>query len=348
MATPPPLPNPLGNSAPDPMPPLPVDNGAVIPVRLVYTAPIPVRVVGGGGGGGGGRGPLDNPTGKRLASVFDRLPRELTGVLGRGERYGRGAERLVGTGTGIGTAAGLGAAAGIGFFLAGLSELKGTFIDPLVGAAKGGFQAGITKGSGAEALGESFKLLGVGLGALLLPTVIRLSAAAIGLAGTFDQMDNTLLGSTVGSNPGMDLLGYLTGNQGGGWLESATRAGSGQGTAAGDVIAGIDEKLGGLGLPQYLRPSAPLIAMTGKGFGQADAVGQKEKSALADVVTYLKQSVTPPAQTLGVADVRAAVQAAALNRDPLEERARQAVVKGIEDAVGHLRDINASTKGRPE
>lgn len=60
-----------------------------------------------------------------------------------------------------------------------LGVVKKTFVDPFIGIAKAGFDAGLHKGAGAGTLFKSFETLGVAIGVTLIPAVIKLSVAAL-------------------------------------------------------------------------------------------------------------------------------------------------------------------------
>lgn len=332
-----PFPSPLGNSAPQP-PPLPivippVDVAAVVPVRLVYQSPIPVRVTNASELGGG---PARNPLGdtKRLASVFDRVPRELGGLFkGRALDAGKGAEGLLGMGTGAGAAAGLAVGAGVGVLLAGLGAVKSTFIDPLIGAAHGGFNTGVGRGAGLEVVGKSFEVLGTSVGVILIPATLRLAASALTLSARFDDLANSKIGRLLGASP-MTGLGVLAGGRpGDGFVTSAERVRG----------KGVEFMEGFLG-----RGYSRYVDALGGRPDPAKTAGQ-EGGALKDVVDFMKRSTLPPAQTYGVADVRSQVQQIALNRDPLEERMRVLMVQGLEKFInetsGQIGSIADNTKG---
>lgn len=113
-----------------------------------------------------------------------------------GESFGNAVKRLPifgnmaatamagGTGGAIFASGALGA---VSMFGKALGEVKSVFIDPVISAAKGGFQTGLSKGSGIEVLGRSFEYLGAIIGGMFAPNIVRVSALILTLA---DRMQN--------------------------------------------------------------------------------------------------------------------------------------------------------------
>jgi hypothetical protein len=148
---------------------------------------------------------------------------------------GRGGPGLADLGLGnlakLATGAGL-AAAGVGLVAAGLHELKGVFIDPILGAAHSGFHAGVSRGAGAEVLTKSFEVLGVAVGSLLLPVTIKLATSALVLAENFDRIaDNPFIRGLVGG-AAAGSPGAQGGTGGRGWPAASWGRSAGAGSAA--------------------------------------------------------------------------------------------------------------------
>lgn len=312
----------------------------ITPVRLINTNAIDVRVMNFPGVPPPLPGlrptatppPLPGrPEPRGLQSIFDSMPKKMADVFGRSGQAGRWVESFASkftgggaTGSAIAGSAGL-AVAGVGMVL---DKVKSVFIDPLVSAAQGGFQAGVSHGSGIEVLGKSAMVLGVSLGVFMLPAVLRVSAALVGLSTqveeikrNFTQLSRVLAPfATHGVEGGAGDLFNL-------FMPFASRA---AGIKKSDGILGAGSKAVTAGGPL----GSMFKAFTGKDLlGDPQKLKKAEQNAFADVVASLRQSMGPPAGYHGIADVRQAAQLAALE-DPLERRMRDLMVKELEKMQG--------------
>jgi len=349
-------PPPMSTTAKSPGPVGPMDlrtsnTPPIVPVRVINTNALDVRVMNFPGvppplpGLRPSAVPPALPTKpvKQFQSIFDRMPRQLESLFGRGSAAGRFAEKFT-MNPGMGAGAGAGAVAGlaVGAAVAVLDQVKSIFIDPLVSAAKGGFQAGVSHGSGIEVLGKSAMTLGVSMGTVLLPAVLRVSAAMVGLSTQIEEIKGNFkqLGMVVAP-----LTTSALGEDGGKLFDiffpfvsmAADRKKE-------DGILGSLSKFGSV----LTLPGSMFRAFTGRHlFGDPEKANRAEKEGLGDVIQSLRQSMGPPSAYHGVADVRQAAQLAALE-DPLERRMRDLMIKALEradaDMFGKLHAIAENTK----
>src|SRR5262245_4862269 len=274
----------------------------IVPVRIVAPVPIPVRVI---------EGPsARDPTG--LGEVFKR---DVSRSLGTGlESAFKKHKPAAPIATSQAADMGLGSLGKAGAALFVLNELKKTFIDPFIGAAKGGFDAGIQKGAGSEVLGKSFQVLGVAIGGHLLPVVIRFAAAAGAAADALDRYPK--------------LIGDLI--SGGG-----ARGGAGVGSAFGRArsAGGFGRNLAGVEVFPGIRLGGAGVGKVGGMFGKE--AGEAYPEALRDVLTELRNSLgLGQAGVHGISDIRQQAQQAALGQSPLERRVREMALKWLERELG--------------
>lgn len=310
-----PFPDPLGNSAPDPMGGMNLLGGGggteIAPVRIVNTNALDVRVL-------------------NFPGVPPPLPGLRPGATPPALPKAPGPKKAPGIGLdtfGLGGIAKMATAAGaIGAVVAGLGELKSTFVDPLLGAAKGGFDSGVGKGAGTEALGKSFEVLGTAVGLVMLPAVLKVSAAAMTLAGIFDQWADSKAGRVMGTS-GLDVAGQLAGGKPGeGSLTSVER---------------LREK--GIGLieknPFFGKAYGKYVDKTGMR-PDVSATAKAEDSNLRDLMQMMRNSVGGMASRMGVADVRDQAQQAALQQDPIEAKLKQMLLTKLENFDKSLTNID--------
>lgn len=274
----------------------------VVPVRLVYSQPIPVIVTNFPGQ------PPPLPSGLSAPAGLPPLPKP---VAPKAKEAGLGLEDLgMGGLLKLGTVAGV-AAAGVGLLTKGFEELKATFIDPILGAAKGGFDRGVEKGAGTEVVGRAFEHLGMTVGLMLLPATVQLAATALAVAETFKEW-KPLLEATM---PALRLI-----------------AGGPQGVASkGMALAGRAIDPFGM-LPAERRQK---IVEFGNPFAQfAGGVAKKEPKAMDTILRLLEMSQGAKPGFVGVTDIRAQAQMAAM-QDPLEAEARKEMLEMIREIRGN-------------
>lgn len=322
-----PFPNPLGNGAPDPMGGLDLLTKSVsndiVAVRLVNTNPIDVRVMN-----------------------FPGVPPPLPGIkpgavpppLPSSGPPKRKVDSLGLDDVGLGKLAKLGTLAGAaGAVVGSIVDFKSTFIDPLLGAARGGFNQGFARGAGTEVLGKSFEAVGTAIGVTLLPTVIKVSAAALGMATMLDKASDGLerLYNALPDLPG-------GGKNGDGLIAS--------GFGLGDKLEKINPNawlgklsgsLGGFDFsPSGIRKKV-FGADDKKVFADAN---KAEREALPLVLQSLRNSIGGQATRMGVADVREQAQQAALQQDPIEAKLKQMLLEKLEKYELGLNAIATNTE----
>lgn len=170
--------------------------------------------------------------------------------------------------------------------LAGFTEV----VSPLLGAAHGGFQTGMHKNSGAEALGKSFEFLGQAVGLMMLPAVLEFAGAAKTAA---DEL-----------NENKGLQDKISAGAGPAWWGRERR-----------------DRIGN----RILGP----IWREGKRQTGADEAERKSLQNELKLITAMKQSVggvQPSYQ--GVADVRSQAQLAAL-QSPLERELLKQILDNL-------------------
>lgn len=349
MAAPPPLPNPLGDS------PAPFDWGGgnskmdvsfdwgVIQVQLVgQKRPLDVRVVGGSGGPDGFKNPLGEKKPALDRSVFDKLPKQFGGALGRGDAVGRKFESLtksLAKNSSMGgvrvNAGGLGAAVGLaaGVFVGALEKGKQLFIDPLINAAMGGLQTGINRGMGVETFGKVFEVVGVTLAVSFLPHVLRAAASMMefneSLKRNRDLLDGFADGLVTAGDPfthpvkkTFDVLDLYMDKAGYGGKNGRSQAGEGV-----DMIA---DALGATETKDYFRRKLGYQS-TKDGKGPAP-VDPKQRWVELLAARLQNQEGGKPYYS-GIADVREQAQLAALNQDPLDAQMKRMLLEAIPKIV---------------
>lgn len=91
-----------------------------------------------------------------------------------------------------GSLGGVAMAGGIGLAASVVGQFKSVFVDPIINAITGGFQTGVNKGMGLDVLSRSAEYLGVVIGGMLSPAIIRLSALLLTFGDRFKQSGNKL------------------------------------------------------------------------------------------------------------------------------------------------------------
>lgn len=151
-------------------------------------------------------------------------PAEDTKTLGNvlGESFGNAVKRMpiFGGMSGNMTSNAALATGAIGVFGKALGEAKSVFLDPIISTAKGGFQAGLSKGMGLDTFGKTFSMLGTVVGMQFAPAIILASAAvmtfarnlsekSISISKVKDGFDKFMDNGGALWNPGLGILRYL-------------------------------------------------------------------------------------------------------------------------------------------
>jgi hypothetical protein len=295
----------------------------IVPVRVVNSNPLDVRVVNFPGV------PPPLP-GLRPGAMPPPLPVGATPKAPPGlfSKVGLGSFNM-GQFAGMATAAGA-VAGGIGLAVAGLEQLKATFIDPILGAAKGGFDRGIARGAGVETLGKTFEVLGVTVGVMLLPAVIQLATEALTLSNIFKDFADS---------------------PGGKWMLKMSGAGGVPGTGGASPLTTM------LAGREAILQKIDKLPIIGEKFSEVTKnLGirpditktlERDKTNMAKVLQAMLESQGAKASFVGLTDIREQAQLAAM-QSPLEREMQNLQIeylrKFINQTAGDIAETAKNTR----
>lgn len=346
-----------------------------LPVMVMNSSPIPVKIVSESVGLGKQEQPQNTWTDKSNLTGMDRL---IQG-FGKAQQQNRmRADALRGGGSAgkgmdwSGMKAGLGTAA-----MAILGPLKSNFVDPMIGLAKSGFGAGVSRGMGGQTLFKVFEVVGVTLGAKFLPIIIKASSWMLSLTegmkdgstviGKFFD-DLAILGDKVfRAFQWLDNWGKKEGEQGnfsdiydrettsllgtgipksmlppgmGDLLQSleGLMTGKGGGIGAGGKNSGIPASQTPIGdwLPKEWQKG--MKKLPGGSGTKADPL----TTAMQDIITSMKQNIGGQGAISDVGNLRQQAQMAAM-QDPLEARMKTTMLEAIDAFLAGMPQLIQNT-----
>jgi len=235
-------------------------------------------------------------------------------------------------------------------------------ITPMLGAIKGGFDSGVQRGAGTSVLGKAAEALGVSFGVILLPAVVKVGGALLGMAEYVSKEVAPAMQKWVGKLAstfgGTD---EKTGEKKNGILGSVLNADVNKYNPQEFLIRNANpfslilQGLGKAGIINKQTPVTPgqlITKIAGSAFKAAGGnvaeitgkVNSYESKGEKDFLESLKKSLAPQASYQGIADVRQQAQLAALNEDPIERRNKEELYKFLQAMPDTIKQIASNTK----